>query len=312
MKISIIIPAYNSEKTIARTLDSILKQTYKNFQAIIVDDGSTDNTYNIIKEYESKDSRFISFHKENGGIASAYELAFKHIAGEYVTFVDSDDSIRPQMFEKIAETVKISNADVVHFGINHYDVDGQFLRTFGYTKKMLYGNEILIDYFKGISNGSNSPSLGIRAFRAKLMNGFDFYKGSIGIDEILTPFALSRAQSACFIEDKFYECVVLPNSVSRSELSKEKIEKILYSLNILSKLFGTFESQVRFWISVKKLLWISSVYDKLKNIIGKKELKKIIQDEYKVFKTYSSNASLKFRIKMFILIKVPCVKKLFI
>lgn len=92
-KVSIIIPVYNSEKALRRCLDSILAQTMTDYECILIDDGSTDSSGTICDEYALKDNRFCVFHKENGGVSSARNLGLDNAKGEWISFVDSDDTI---------------------------------------------------------------------------------------------------------------------------------------------------------------------------------------------------------------------------
>ena len=94
-KVSIIVPIYNSETHLSRCIDSILAQTYSDFELILVNDGSIDNSGKICDEYAQKDSRIIVIHKENGGTSSARNIGLEKSHGEYITFVDSDDTIYP-------------------------------------------------------------------------------------------------------------------------------------------------------------------------------------------------------------------------
>lgn len=91
MKISIIIPCYNSEKYLAACMDSVLAQTFEDFEAILIDDGSKDNTLQIAQSYAQKDKRVRVYAKENGGVSAARNLGLDHARGEWITFVDSDD-----------------------------------------------------------------------------------------------------------------------------------------------------------------------------------------------------------------------------
>ena len=90
-KITVIIPVYNAESTLRRCLDSILIQTFTDFECILIDDGSKDRSGEICDEYARKDSRIKVFHKENGGVSSARNVGLDNARGEWVTFVDSDD-----------------------------------------------------------------------------------------------------------------------------------------------------------------------------------------------------------------------------
>lgn len=97
--ISVIIPIYNMESYLARCLDSVLENTYRDLEVICVDDGSTDKSQEILRDYESKDPRIVVIAKENGGVSSARNAGLDRMTGEYVTFVDPDDLVHPQCFE---------------------------------------------------------------------------------------------------------------------------------------------------------------------------------------------------------------------
>ncbi len=98
MKLSIIVPVYNVEKYLHKCVDSILSQTLTDFECILVDDGSTDNSSVICDEYAAKDPRIVVIHKQNGGLSSARNTGLDISQGDYIGFVDSDDWIEPEMY----------------------------------------------------------------------------------------------------------------------------------------------------------------------------------------------------------------------
>lgn len=104
--ISIIVPAYNCESTLERCLDSILVQEYKDFEVLLVDDGSRDGTPTICDHYATRDSRIRVFHKKNGGASSARNTGLENVTGEWVTFVDSDDSVSDIWLSAIVKCIK--------------------------------------------------------------------------------------------------------------------------------------------------------------------------------------------------------------
>ena len=110
--ISVIIPVYNVEKYLRRCIDSVINQTYKNLEIIIVDDGSTDNSSNICDEYTNKDSRVKVVHKENGGLSSARNVGIELAKGDLIAFVDSDDYIELEMYEKLKENMDKYDSDI--------------------------------------------------------------------------------------------------------------------------------------------------------------------------------------------------------
>lgn len=110
--ISVIIPVYNTEEYLERCLISILNNTYKNLEVILVDDGSTDNSGKICDDYALKDERITVIHKENGGQAIARNLALDKIKGDYIAFIDSDDFVHKNYFEFLLKGITENNADV--------------------------------------------------------------------------------------------------------------------------------------------------------------------------------------------------------
>ena len=99
--ISVIIPIYNVEKYLTKCIESVINQTYKNLEIILVNDGSTDNSKEIIDKYSSIDSRIKVINKKNGGLSDARNVGIELAKGEYITFLDSDDWIELNMYEKL-------------------------------------------------------------------------------------------------------------------------------------------------------------------------------------------------------------------
>ena len=116
--ISVIAPVYNTEKYLPRCIDSILAQTFTDFELLLIDDGSKDNSGAVCDEYASKDERVRVFHKENGGVSSARNVGLDNAKGEWITFVDSDDWIAETMYQEMYELATLENADIVYCDIN--------------------------------------------------------------------------------------------------------------------------------------------------------------------------------------------------
>lgn len=114
--ISVIVPAYNVESYIEKCIDSILRQTYKRIEVIVVDDGSTDATAEICDRYAGLDTRVKVCHKSNGGLVSARKAGLACASGEYVGFVDGDDYVESDMYKKLLENIIETGADFVHSG----------------------------------------------------------------------------------------------------------------------------------------------------------------------------------------------------
>lgn len=107
-RISVIVPVYNAEKTIARCIETLLGQTYGNIELLLVDDGSKDGSLAICREYAEKDNRITVIHKENGGVSSARNAGIEMAKGDYILFVDSDDYVEPDYVSAMVTAAKES------------------------------------------------------------------------------------------------------------------------------------------------------------------------------------------------------------
>lgn len=144
-KVSVVVPAYNTEKYIAQTLDSILRQTFSDWECVVLDDGSTDGTAEIVKQYCQRDSRFKYFYQPNGGLASARNAAVRHSSGEFLLPVDSDNYISDTYMEKALERFTNYPETRLVYGLYEKfgDDSGPFeFPDYSYEQMLFYGNLI--------------------------------------------------------------------------------------------------------------------------------------------------------------------------
>lgn len=168
--VSIIIPVYKVEKYVKKCIQSLLDQTYKNFEALVVDDGSPDYSITLAKELVGDDSRFIFLEKENGGQGSARNLGLDHAKGDYITFLDSDDSYTADMLQVVVdEFSKEDNVDVLTFGINYVNEENRILFTkFSDTSYFNTDNDILL------VNTTTTRFFSDKAYRKNILSKYRF------------------------------------------------------------------------------------------------------------------------------------------
>lgn len=123
VKVSVIIPVYNAEKYLRKCLDSVTSQTLRDIEIICVDDGSTDGSVAILKEYQTRDSRVRLIRQKNAGAGAARNQGFREAAGEYLSFLDSDDFFEPDMLEKAVHCAEQYRTDIVVFNSDQYHMD---------------------------------------------------------------------------------------------------------------------------------------------------------------------------------------------
>lgn len=212
--ISILIPCYNVEKYLSQCLDSVINQTYRDLQIILVDDGSKDNTWSILQEYAAKDSRIEIYHQENQGVASARNHLLTKIKGDYFLFVDSDDWIEPDMVEFLVKKAQTNNADMVTCGVvkNENTVSNDF------EEKKYTQEQAVKEFLRHVSfNGSLCNKL---INISLLHNEPRFHHGiSYGEDALFCWELLKTAKVVVYTDCQLYHYRMNNESISHSNWS---------------------------------------------------------------------------------------------
>lgn len=225
-KVSIIVPIYNVEKYLPKCIESIINQTYKNLEIILVDDGSPDNCAKICDEYAKKDNRIKVIHKPNGGVSSARNAGLDIATGEYIGFVDPDDFIAPEMYEQMLEAIKTANADLAICGYDYFDEDGNL------DKKRLYEireTEILTrkEVIRRFSDMPPTIRHGVvnKLFKSELLS-LKFKEGLHSSEDVLflNEYA-QKIKNACFIHKPFYKNTVRQGSATHGGLSIKSLRE---------------------------------------------------------------------------------------
>lgn len=232
MKFSIIVPVYNVEKYIDKCLKSIKDQTYSNYEVIIVNDGSPDNSCEIIDKYCKKDSRFIHYKKKNGGLSDARNYGVKKASGNYLVFVDSDDYISKDLLEKIDLVItKDDNPDLVRYQVTKEDektgkrvsfTGNQFTNLSGY------------DAFRLLTKETFFETTWTYAYKLDFWkkNKFSFEKGKYHEDFGLTPYVILKAERVSSITDNCYNYLIRKNSITTSTDLEKRRKRVFDVLDL--------------------------------------------------------------------------------
>lgn len=145
-KVSVIVPFYNAERYLKQCLDSLQKQTYSNFEVLLINDGSIDQSYQIAAEYVKIDERLSLITQSNAGIATARNVGLQKMSGEYVTFVDGDDFVSQDYLTKMIKVAKTEQADLVISSYYRYSDDDKMYSFYDF-KRVLNNEEISIEQF---------------------------------------------------------------------------------------------------------------------------------------------------------------------
>lgn len=208
--ISVIVPVYNSEKYLRRCIDSILSQTYKNLEVILIDDESPDHSDQIIDEYVAEDSRVIAIHQKNMGTGPTRQKGLELSHGEYVAFVDNDDYILPRMYETMMNAITKAEADVCACQWNYEKiVDGRLCHTcdtsgietlLGVHDSVPFARNL---YGKGGYISGVVCSIWNKLFRRDLLLGLNIANGR-GEEETVNDWVFSKNIRVVVIPDEFY------------------------------------------------------------------------------------------------------------
>lgn len=234
-KISIIIPVYNTEKYIARCLDSIKNQTYTDFEVVIVNDGSTDNSESICMDFALRDPRFRVYTKENGGNSSALNHGFQYLTGEYVTVVDSDDYIDERCFETLYEMSTKYSFDLLNFGHTYIKNDIADKRVSILPKNILIDNDLMLEYLKRTANTMllwfNWSFFFRRAFLIE--HNIKWYETlKVGNDTIFNLKCLFYSKATYSIDKPLYFYIYNPTSLTQQKYKKDLLENFIEQFNI--------------------------------------------------------------------------------
>lgn len=224
--ISIIIPVYKVEKYIKRCLDSVVNQTYKNLEIILVDDGTPDNSGKICDEYAKKDKRIKIIHKENGGVSDARNKGIEQATGKYIGFVDSDDYIDVNMYEILKNTIEKENADIasckyVRFA-EYVEFDSQ-----KYDKKTIeYNQEEYMKKFFKIGTQECVYYPWNKLYKKSIICSDQYPKGLTSEDVVGTYKALLKAKKIVEINYPYYYYFYNKKSITGSKFSNKDLDLI--------------------------------------------------------------------------------------
>lgn len=214
MKFSIVVPVYNVEKYVEKCLISILRQTYKNFEVIIVDDGSTDGSYKIIKKVIDNDKRFKVYKKENGGLSDARNYGIKYVTGDYLLFVDSDDYVGEDLLLKLNNVLSKAQTDLVTFNSVVCDDLGNVINKRDITE---YVNKDINLVIKELITRAFVEPAWLYCYRVEFWreHNFEYKKGMYHEDFGLTPLILLEAKTISSINYYGYFYVQREGSITK-------------------------------------------------------------------------------------------------
>lgn len=225
-QISIIVPVYKVEQYLDRCVNSILNQTFTDFELILVDDGSPDRCPQMCDEWAKKDARIRVIHKENGGAGAARNAALRAAEGEYIGFVDSDDWITPDMYEYLYGLLKrypeaqIAQCDAIQTSDEKQEAPARPENI------QLWNQKQMMEYFFRIHGEKSNYSIWNKLIRRGVLDDFSFVEGTISEDVAASFDFFTRAQQMVSSNKVLYFYFVNQNGVTKSPVTEKDLEYI--------------------------------------------------------------------------------------
>ena len=223
--ISVIVPVYKVEKYLSECVNSILSQTYVNFELILVDDGSPDRCGEICEDYSRKDARVRVIHQENQGLSGARNTGMEAAAGDYLTFVDSDDLVSPQYLAVMYQTLADTGVDIAVCRTLRFE-DGEIPKAKpDHIKKNVYsGKKACVMLYDG------QPEVTVNAcgklYRTKLIGDTRFPLGRLHEDQAFTPLICYRADKVATVDAELYYYRERNDSITRDRFTIKRYDDV--------------------------------------------------------------------------------------
>lgn len=220
--VSIILPIYNVEAYLPRCLESIKRQTYRKFEAVMVNDGSTDTSREIAMKYALEDNRFKLVDRPNGGLSAARNTGMANMHGDYVVFVDSDDWAEPSFIEELLKSIISNCSDMACCRLRYVNLQKNSFVDYGkpYRQELIEGSDIAIDALlvKNIHTPVWAKIYNV-AFLKK--HRIEFYEGIVNEDTLFTTLVTLNAKRVSFVDKVLFNSLERLGSISRS--SQERL-----------------------------------------------------------------------------------------
>lgn len=262
--ISVIVPAYNIAEFLPRCLDSILNQTYSNLEVIVISDGSTDETNDIIKEYAEKDSRMVPIFKVNSGVSDTRNKGLEIAKGDYIGFVDGDDYIEPNMYEILLNNAIENDADISHCG---YQMVFPTRVDYYYNT----GRKVTQDNKKGIRDiivgDYVEPGIWNKLYRKSIIeNVFMPVDIKINEDVLFNFYAFTKSKKSVYEDLPLYHYILRKGSAATSKVNTNKLyDPIKVRKEIFEYCLKNYDKELQSLSYTSYLNVVISLYRTIKN-----------------------------------------------
>lgn len=302
--ISVIVPVYRVEKYLNECVESILNQTYQNLEIILVDDGSPDRCPEMCDEYARKDSRVKVIHKENGGLSDARNAGIEIAQGEYLSFVDSDDMIAPEMLHILYERMSTEALNLVLCAIETINDSGD-TRGYIHISDAVWNEQT---FWENFYNDKRIPCVVAwnKLYKRELFNQTRYEVGRIHEDEFIIYDIVSQCRQVCCLSKPLYKYRLRDESITHSQYNIKNFEEIDAEFNRVRCFWErgkynlaqlAFEGSFNVLKAGSRMLDLSQKENRETYILKREEFKTI----FKMMKLSGASIRKKLEIEMFLI-----------
>lgn len=310
--ITVVIPIYNVEKYLKKCIESIIKQTYKNIEIILVNDGSTDNCPKICDEYAKKDKRIIVIHKKNGGVSEARNAGIDIAKGKYITFIDSDDYVAKEYIENLYVECEKNNTEVSLIGTRYLNKKGKVIFSSKVIQKTYTSEEAIKQLFLGKYYDSGVCG---KMYKTTLLNNIRFNKDiKIGEDlDVFYKILLKCKNIRINTKLKMYNYIARIDSVTNSVNIEIIEEDIKIAQNMIEDVSTRYPKLKKYAIRRYITINVINIIKLIKSNKIKEEEKDIkiqkLKENINMYKRYKYFQPYKIKIKIFLIYNNPNILK---
>lgn len=227
-QISVIVPVYNVEQYLSRCLDSIINQTYRNFEVILVDDGSPDKCPEICDYYALQDNRIKVIHKENGGLADARNEGIRASSGEFITFIDSDDFVSFRYLEVLLDGITRHNADIIIAKFQRFESKNNIKNFVIIDDWKLLSKEDVFQKYTSLNTSEAMPFISScnKLYKRSLFDDIEYPKGFYYEDAYTSYKLLDKAKTIVVTSNQLYFYFINPESIMGQSFNNKHLEMI--------------------------------------------------------------------------------------
>lgn len=281
-KVSIIVPIYNAERYLDKCIKSIVGQTHKNLEIILVNDGSTDGSLDICKKYVDNDERILLINKENGGVSSARNKGLENITGDYIGFVDSDDYISSDMYQKLLSAILENEADISECGYFKIELDDNTIIKHSLQPNVIKGNyNCLYNYLK--QNNTQNFNCN-KLYKKTTFNGVKYPNYKYSEDYVVNVQTHFRCNKKVTISDSCYYYIIHNGNATSQDFNGNKLDIIRAGELVLSLIKEDYPD-LSIYVIIYILNKIRKLYEDLREtkVVDKDKFIKILVNEYKKY-----------------------------